>query len=240
MTKRVAILQSNYIPWKGYFDIIHDVDTFIFYDDVQYTVRDWRNRNLIKTESGEQWLSVPVGNDRNRRICDVMLPADRGWAEEHWRRIVRAYRSAPYFEMYRPHFESIYLGGQWSHLAEMNQAMTEGISRDLLGITARFEHSTDYRLTGSKGDRILDLLRLSGATTYVSGPAARAYLSEQQFASAGVEAVWKDYTGYPEYPQLHGPFRHQVTILDLLFQVGPTAPWHIWGWRVGANKGVAA
>jgi hypothetical protein len=238
--KTVGILQSNYIPWKGYFDIIHDVDTFIFYDDVQYTVRDWRNRNQIKTETGTQWLSVPVGNDRNRLICDVPLPADRAWAEEHWRKIVRAYRSAPYFEMYRPYFESIYLGGQWSHLAEMNQAMTQGIARDLLGITTRFERSTDYALTTHKGERILELLRLAGATAYVSGPSARAYLSDEQFAAAGIKVIWKDYEGYPEYSQLHGAFTHQVSILDLLFHTGPDAAWHVWGWRAGDARKAAA
>lgn len=233
--KRVAILQSNYIPWKGYFDIIHDVDTFIFYDDVQYTVRDWRNRNRIKTETGLQWLSVPVGDDRNRRICDVPMPSNRGWADEHWRKIVRAYRSAPYFEMYRGYFESIYLGSEWTSLSEMNQSMAVGISGDLLGITTQFDSSVNYPLTGSKADRILELLRLSGATSYVSGPSARAYVNDERFAEAGIDVTWKNYEGYPAYPQLHGAFSHHVTILDLLFHTGPAAAWHIWGWRMRAE-----
>ena len=58
--KKIAILQSNYIPWKGYFDLINMVDEFIIYDDVQYTKNDWRNRNKIKTSQGIQWLSIPV------------------------------------------------------------------------------------------------------------------------------------------------------------------------------------
>jgi hypothetical protein len=229
--KRVAILQSNYIPWKGYFDIIHDVDTFIFYDDVQYTVRDWRNRNRIKTETGLQWLTVPVGTDRDRKICDVTLPEDGVWAREHWRRIVREYRTAPYFESYRRYFESFYLDRRWLRLSDLNQALIVGISRDLLGLRTRFESSSDYALTTSKGERILELLRLAGATHYVSGPSARAYLTDEQFAAAGLDVVWKDYSGYPEYPQLHGEFAHEVTILDLLFHAGPGAADHIWGWR---------
>ena len=59
-TKTVAIVQSNYIPWKGYFDLIDRVDEFILYDDVQYTRRDWRNRNRIKTRQGPRWLTIPV------------------------------------------------------------------------------------------------------------------------------------------------------------------------------------
>lgn len=237
---RVAILQSNYIPWKGYFDIMHDVDTFVFYDDVQYTVRDWRNRNRIKTATGPQWLSVPVGDDRNRRVCDVALPADRSWAEQHWRKIVMAYSSAPYFGKYCDYVEHIYRDASWSNLSEMNQALAGGIARDLLGITTRFERSTDYALTGRKGERILELLKLAGATSYVSGPAARAYLDINLFTAAGINLTWKDYSGYPEYAQLHGAFSHEVTILDLLFHTGPDAPWFVWGWRTGVGQGVAA
>jgi hypothetical protein len=70
-----------------------------------------------------------------------------------------------------------------------------------------------------------------GATIYLSGPAGRDYLEVERFAEAGIELRWKDYRGYPEYPQLHPPFLHQVTILDLLFHVGPRAPELIWGWR---------
>lgn len=238
--KRVAILQSNYIPWKGYFDIIHDVDTFIFYDDVQYTTRDWRNRNRIKTESGPQWLTVPVGSHTHRRICDVTLALDTSWAGTHWRRIERAYQAAPCFEQYRAYFEALYLGRQWTSLSELNHALVIGICRDLLGVTTRFERSTDYTLAGTKGARILDLLKQAGASLYVSGPAARAYTTDEQFADAGIEVVWKDYAGYPEYPQVHGPFCHEVSILDLLFHTGSAAPWHIWGWRDAALRELVA
>lgn len=237
--KRVAILQSNYIPWKGYFDIIHDVDTFIFYDDVQYTTRDWRNRNRIKSESGPQWLTVPVGSDRDRRISDVLLPTDGAWAADHWRKITRAYRRAPYFDRYRPYFETFYLRRSWRSLSDLNQALIVGVCRDLLGVTTRFERSAEYGLTAAKGDRIIELLEKTGADLYVSGPSARAYLSEERCAAAGVAVVWKDYGGYPEYPQLHGAFQHDVTILDLLFQTGPAAAWHIWGWRAACGPAEA-
>ena len=223
--KRVAILQSNYIPWKGYFDIIHDVDTFIFYDDVQYTTNDWRNRNRIKTASGSQWLTIPVGKHMHRRICDVTLPMEKSWAETHWRRIEDAYRDTPCFEQFRSYFQSFYLERTWRSLSELNQALIVGISRDLLRVTTRFEQSTDYVLSGSRGDRLVDLLKQSGATRYVSGPAARSYLTDEMLASAGIAVTWKDYGGYPEYAQSHGAFRHDVSVLDLLFHTGSQAPW---------------
>lgn len=237
--KRVAILQSNYIPWKGYFDIIHDVDTFIFYDDVQYTTNDWRNRNRIKTASGPQWLTIPVGKHMHRRICEVPLPADPAWAEVHWRRIERAYQDAPYFQFYRAFFEAVYMARRWSSLSEFNQAVVQAVSRDLLGLTTQFARSTDYTLAGTKGDRVIDLLKQAGATHYVSGPAARSYLTDDRLAVEGLAVTWKDYTGYPEYAQLHGAFQHDVSILDLLFHTGPAASEYIWGWRQ-AERVVAA
>ena len=80
--KKVAVLQSNYIPWKGYFDIIHDVDLFIFHDDLQYTKNDWRNRNKIYTQNGLSWLSIPVGTNEHRLILDVKMN-EKKWQKEH-------------------------------------------------------------------------------------------------------------------------------------------------------------
>lgn len=128
-----VILQSNYIPWKGYFDLIHDADVFIFYDDVQFTVRDWRTRNRIKTPQGLQWLSVPAGSDRNRLICEVAL-TDPTWQARHWQTIEQNYRKCPYFDRYRPTFEALYLDRRWDNLSELNQTFIRVIAGELLGI----------------------------------------------------------------------------------------------------------
>ncbi|HTD83230.1 MAG TPA: WbqC family protein [Gemmatimonadaceae bacterium] len=229
MPKRVAVLQSNYIPWKGYFDIIHDVDEFIFLDDVQYTRQDWRNRNRIKTAHGVRWLTIPVGTSLHRRICDVKLPAGE-WADDHWRRIELSYAAAPHFGRYRAVLEEIYRDRKWTRLADFNQQLIRTIS-EWLGITTRFRDSRVLGTRGQAQDRVLDLVGRAGADVYVSGPAARAYIEPQRFARAGIELHWKDYSGYPEYPQFYPPFVHEVTVLDLLFHTGPEAPYYIWGWR---------
>jgi hypothetical protein len=230
--RRVAILQSNYIPWKGYFDIVHNVDLFIFFDDLQYTIRDWRHRNKIKTAQGVQWLSIPAGEHRNRRICDVTL-ADSSWQARHWRTLRQNYGKCPYFLRYREFFESIYLGQAWHNLSELNQTLIRHISREFLGTATTFSDSRSYQVCGHKLSRLLDLVKQAGATTYVSGPAAKNYIEPERFEKLGVKLVWQDYSGYPEYPQRFPPFEHGVSILDLLFNTGPDAPWYIWGWREG-------
>lgn len=110
MNKRIAILQSNYIPWKGYFDMIAAVDEFILYDDMQYTRRDWRNRNQIKTPQGVQWLTVPVRvkGKYDQTIRETEIDGI-DWAGTHWKIIAQNYRRAPRFEEVAAVFEPLYL-----------------------------------------------------------------------------------------------------------------------------------
>lgn len=217
--KKVAIIQSNYIPWKGYFDMINMVDLFIFHDDLQYTKQDWRNRNRIKTQRGTEWLSIPCGSDESRLICEVEL-LDKNWQEKHWRKISQYYAHAPYFELYKNFFADFYLHHNWNNLSELNQYLIKKISRLFLGINTKFDDSRRYNLKEKKDTRVIELLKKAGASEYLSGPAAKDYLSEKQFEDAGIKLLWMDYDGYPEYEQLYPPFAHNVSIIDLLFNVG--------------------
>lgn len=230
--RRVAAVQSNYLPWKGYFDLIHDVDLFVFYDDNQYTPRDWRNRNQIKTAGGPLWISVPVGNDRNRLIHDVMIP-DPSWQARHMQTLVQNYAKCPHFAAYRGWLEHVLMECRWERLSELNHATIRHIAGSFLGIRTRFEDSRAYGAQGQKLDKMVDLVRRAGGTTYLSGPAAKDYIVPERFTEAGIALEWKDYGGYPEYPQRFPPFTHGVSVLDLLFNTGPDAPWYIWGWREG-------
>ncbi len=214
-----AILQSNYIPWKGYFDIIGSVELFIFHDDLQYTKNDWRNRNKIKTPRGAEWLSVPCGTNENRLICEVEL-RDHSWQAQHWSKITSSYSRSKYFKKYKTFFEDFYLGRNWANLSEMNQIMISSISQELLGIETRFTDSRCYGATAKKSARVLELLDRSGATSYLSGPAAKSYLNQVDFDAKGLDLHWMEYTGYPEYTQLYPPFIHEVSILDMLFNLG--------------------
>ena len=230
MKRIFAINQSNYLPWKGYFDLIHGADIFVFYDDVQFTKNEWRNRNRIKTATGTQWITIPVGDAIHRLICDVAI-RDCRWQIKHWKTISQVYGNASHFKTYRPFFEDLYLGRQWDNLSRLNQYVITTIARDFLGIKTRFLHSSDYPRTGVKQDAVISLLKVLGAKRYVSGPAAKAYLQPSRFEQEGIELSWKEYSGYPDYPQFHPPFEHNVSILDLLFHAGPDAAYYIWGWR---------
>ncbi|MFD2643984.1 WbqC family protein [Pseudomonas japonica] len=218
--KSIAILQSNYIPWKGYVDMIACVDEFIFYDEMQYTKNDWRNRNKIKTPQGLQWLSVPVGGAIHRRICDVTV-SDSRWAVRHWNTLEANYRRSPFFDEISGWLRPLYTSGL-DNLSEINQALLGAIC-NYLGISTRLSRSTDYVLEGDKTERLINLCKQAGATEYVTGGAARAYLEEGLFAREGIKVTYFDYSGYPDYAQLWGDFVHEVSVLDLLFNCGPNA-----------------
>ena len=221
--KRVAIVQSNYIPWKGYFDMIAAVDEFILYDDMQYTKRDWRNRNQIKTPQGVQWLTIPVRVKGRyfQKIRDTEIE-DPEWAQAHWKCIVQAYRKAPHFKEIAEWLEPLYLDTPPMLLSQLNRRFIEAICANL-SIQTRISNSWDYELVDGKTERLAALCAQAGGTEYVSGPAAKAYVDEAVFREQGIKLTWFDYAGYPEYKQLWGEFVHGVTILDLMFNCGSDA-----------------
>jgi len=230
---RAAILQSNYIPWRGYFDLIHEVDFFLFYDDVQYTHSDWRNRNRVMTPKGQRWLTIPSGQNLNRLICEVEIN-DQGWKRQHRSIIEQNYRNAPYFDEYRTLLDFLY-ENQITNLSDYNQRAIKHLS-NILGISAKFTDSRLLAINGQKTDRLIRLLEKVGATQYISGPSARNYLEETMFVEAGIELIYKEYPPYPAYQQCFSPFSPFVSILDLLFNVGKEAPEYIWGWRRAGNS----
>jgi hypothetical protein len=221
--KKVAILQSNYIPWKGYFDMIASVDEFILYDDMQYTRRDWRNRNQIKTSQGVLWLTVPVlaKGKYHQTIRETQIDGT-DWAEAHWKTLTQNYRRAQHFAEIATWLEPIYVNESYSYISQLNRRFIEVICR-YLEIPTIITNSWDYKLIDGKTERLADLCVQAGASEYISGPAARNYIKEQVFSDMNIKLTWFDYAGYPEYPQLWGEFAHGVSILDLLFNCGKEA-----------------
>jgi len=219
--KSVAILQSNYIPWKGNFDMINMVDEYIIFDDVQYTKRDWRNRNRIVTKDGLKWLTIPVRNmSFHQKIMDTEIVSG-GWAEKHWKILKQNYKGATFFSDLQACIKEMYeSASREKYLSRINYIFLKGIC-GLLGIQTDIQWSTGYHPEGVKSDRILDISLKARADEYVSGPAARNYLDVGTFEKHGISVKWMSYTGYPEYEQLHGyPFFHNVSIIDLLFCCG--------------------
>ena len=224
LNKKVAIVQSNYIPWKGYFDLINSVDEFILYDDMQFTKRDWRNRNTIKSNDSLLWLTVPVRvkGKYYQTIKDTEVN-DRDWARKHWKSITHSYNKAKHFDLYRERFEDLFLNVNTIFLSAINYLFIT-TNCDILNITTKISWSMDYKLPREgRTERLIDLCKQASGTEYISGPAAKNYMDEDTFRENGLRLTYIDYSDYPEYVQLHPPFCHQVSVIDLILNEGPSA-----------------
>ena len=231
---KVAVIQSNYLPWKGYFDIINDVDVFCFYDEVKYTKNDWRNRNKIYSRNGLQWLTVPIYKDAIREKISKVKLADEYWQKLHYNLLFNVYKSAKYYHQLELFSRDFYLDKKWQHLSEFNQYSIKKIA-DYIGIRTQFVNSANYELKGGKIEKLVNLLVKLNATEYVTGPTAKEYLSgyEKLFQQKGVKVIYKNYDGYPSYPQLNRPFQNNVSIVDLIANVEKNEiPNYIWKWRI--------
>lgn len=223
MKKNVVITQSNYIPWKGYFDAIALADDFVFYDDMQYTKRDWRNRNLIKTENGLKWLTIPVDVKGKffQKIKDTKV-SDKNWSKQHWELIKQSYSKAPFFKEYKDFFEPLYRNMDLDFLSEINYQFIFSIC-ELLEIKTNFHFSSAFELQEERSERLLHICNVLEGTDYYSGPAAKAYMNEAIFKESVVNVHYFNYSNYPTYEQLHGSFEHGVSIIDLFFNTGKDA-----------------
>ena len=216
--KRIAIVQSNYIPWKGYFDLIRCADEFIFFDDVQYTRRDWRNRNRILTPQGVTWLSIPVKAKGSPLVNQIEVDYAQPWRRKHLETLRQAYSKAPFFDWLYPDLQKYY-ANDWTRLLDWD---VEGLKwlTEKLGMPWKGMFSSDLDAPGQKTERLIAICEKLGATEYLTGDAARDYLDEEQFDKIGVKVRWHGYQ-HPVYPQRGGDFVSHLSIVDLLFQVGP-------------------
>ena len=222
---RVGLIQSNFAPWRGYFDFIAECDLFIYHDDLQYTKGDWRNRNRIKTEHGTEWITVPVHyRTVAQLIHETRIDYTQDWIGRLERRLDACYRKAPLFATLGTPFLAI-LHQRFETISQLNIAINAWVMATL-GITTRIMMSRELNPIGAKSDRILDILRKVGADAYLSGPAARNYLEESRFAENGIRLEYKSYD-YKPYPQQFGSFEPQVSVLDMLFNLG-AAPREFW------------
>ena len=218
--KKVCITQSNYIPWKGYFKNISDVDVFVLYDDMQYTKRDWRNRNLIKTPDGLKWLTIPVEvrGKFTQRINEVMI-SDKSWQKNHLLTIKQFYKKSKYYREIIDIVEFWYNKASFEYLSDINLHFIRSIC-DFYDIKTTIIKSDEFDMEGDRTDKLVGICNQLGATSYYTGPAARNYMEESKFTVHNISVNYFQYDNYPEYDQLYAPYQHGVTILDMIFNLG--------------------
>ena len=214
----VAILQSNYIPWRGYFDIIRRAGDFVLYDTAQYTKNDWRNRNRIITPDGPVWLTIPVRHSARfgQTIAQTRI-SDPRWTKRHLGSLQAALGRAPLFRgTLAPALADCYAeAGALDSLSQVNRLLIERVM-GMLGLATRLHDAADLPQEGDRTGRLVSICKALGARRYLTGPAARSYLDEEQFESAGISVDWMVYPAYPAYAQADKGYDPSVSILDVL------------------------
>jgi len=220
---RAVVLQPTYLPWVGYFGMIDIADTFVFYDDIQFSVQSWQQRNKIKSTNGNwMWLSVPIIRNFGQNIDEVQINNASNWRKKHWSSIYQSYAKAPCFKDCKEEIERIYQK-EWEYLSDLSIAIIEKLS-ELLGVDIpKFIKSSELTdIAGEKSDRLLFLLEKMGADEYISGPAAKDYIEIDKFKEKGIKLYWYEYQ-HPVYPQIKGEFIPYLSAIDLLFNTGDEA-----------------
>jgi hypothetical protein len=222
---KIAISQPTYLPWLGYFDLIDQVDAFVFLDSVQFEKQSWQHRNRIKTPVGLQWLTVPVAfrGRFGQQIHDVEI-RDGDFVRKHLRAIELNYRRAPFFENHFLQISQIlekFCSG--TSLAELNIELIWWCCR-ALGIQTPLVRSSELNECGRRSELLVNLCRHLNADMYISPPGSAVYLLDDLglFADACIDVAFHHYQ-HPEYKQLFLPFTSYASALDLLFNEGPRA-----------------
>ncbi len=217
---QIAILQPSFIPWLGYFDQIARTDAFVFLDDVQYTRRDWRNRNRIRTASGWMWLTVPVQTRGkfDQSLLETQIDHSTDWRAKHLQTLRHNYTRAPYFEEVFPQLENVY-ARELALLVDFCLEMLATINQ-ILGLQTKIYRSSELNIEGQKADKILSLCQALNADEYLTGDLARDYLPVDEFEERNIKLTYQNYV-HPEYHQLHAEFFSHLSVIDLLFNEGP-------------------
>lgn len=216
---RLSILQPSYLPWLGFFDQMNRADTFVFLDDVQFTRRDWRNRNKIRTPEGWAWLTVPVLQKSRfkQSLKETRIDNSAPWRRKHKEAIRAHYGQAPFFDLYFPALESVY-NRPWDFLLDLCFE-TLSILQAALNIKTLTVKASEMEMEAVKGERIRAICRKLDATHYLTGDAAADYLIEDEFRQNGIVLEMQNYQ-HPVYKQRYPGFVPHLSVIDLLFNRG--------------------
>ena len=216
---RVTILQPSYLPWLGFFEQMSRSDKFVLLDDVQYTRRDWRNRNRIRVRENWIWLTVPVQQKSrfSQSLLETRIDNSVSWRRKHLETLRQHYCKAPFFEKYFPRCQQVY-EKDWTFLFDLCLE-TINLIKEEMGIETPLLRSSEMKPGGEKTERLVSICRELGATHYLSGESGSNYIAEEGFSSQGIALEYQNYE-HPVYPQRYTGFVPHLSAIDLLFNCG--------------------
>lgn len=219
----IAAHQPEYLPYLGFFYKMAKADKFVLADHLQFSKKDFLNRNRIRTNSntlGWAWLTVPIiTHDKGyQKIDEIEIDNSTSWARKHWQLIYFNYKRTPFFDRYKDFFEKLY-SKKWQKLVDLNEKIIHYIKKEL-EIETTIIKSSGYDFKEKKTDLIIELCKKFKADTYFSGPGGKNYMDLELLKKNNLKYVFSDFK-HPVYSQRFKPFIENLSAVDLLFNCGP-------------------
>jgi hypothetical protein len=218
--KMIAIRQPGYFPYTGFFKKIQACDEFVIFDDAQYAIRSWDNRNLIKTNQGSEWITVPVKNPFKKKISEVEINNNIDWKRKNKNAIKANYGKSKFFNDYWPELEAI-IEQKWEKLSELNIELINHF-RKILDIKTPIFLSSETDTDGKSSEKLLNICLKQKADVYLSGINGKAYLDTKIFDNHKIKVIFENFI-HPKYTQINGEFLENMSIIDLIFNEGDNA-----------------
>jgi len=213
----VTIRQPGYLPNMGFFKKILASDIFVYFDDAQYAIRSWDNRNKIRNGNKSSWLSVPVIHPHSKKLNEVEISYSKDWITNHVNLIESNYTKTPYFNNYWKDIKLI-LEKNWEKLIDLNLSLIEYFI-SVLEINTPRKKSSELEIDEISSKRLLEICKKLNATTYRSGIMGKEYLDENIFKNESIDVIYENFQ-HPTYNQLGTKFLFNMSIIDLLFNEG--------------------
>lgn len=222
--------QPDFLPYMGFFYKAFRSDALILSDDVQFSKKGMHNWNRIKTENGPQKLTIPVHAHHDSRLCEIKIAEPEYSIRRAVKVIEHNYRKAPHYEEGEELLKIMqsHSSPERAWLSEMNQELIEHIlERFGIELGNPVVTASSIGVTGHKDDRIFQMCKKVGADAYFSGLGAAAYHDPDEYSRRGVELIYTDYEPV-RYPQMHGEFVPNLSVIDYIFNCGYEIPG---GWK---------
>jgi len=219
MKKTICIHQVEHLIWLGLIDTFSKADWVVFADDFQFKKNYFENRNRIRTKNGEKWVTIPIEKDNHKPMLNIHITEDPNWRKKYLKTIKCNYEKAPYFDIYYPEIVKV-INQEYILLMEFNYDLIN-LFKKWFKIKSFFYCSSylkiDPNLRGT--ERLLEICKKMGATTYLSGPSGKDYLNLELFKQAGIEVEFHEFE-HPIYKQQFEPFIPNLSAIDYLFNEG--------------------
>ena len=155
-------------------------------------------------------------------------------SELHWKKISQTYANSKYFHLYHDYFEKIYKQ-EWEYLFDFDFETVKQVMK-WLDIKMEIIRESELKITSASTQRLVDVCKKIGADTYVSGSGGRQYMDESIFEKNNLKLIYQDYK-HTKYPQKWtDEFIPDLSIVDLLANLGPDSMKVISGELVSENN----